>query len=194
MAVEESSAPMLTEDPTGEVAVVAPEVEPGAETEPATPTEPAKPEPGAELAAARAQLAEAQAALAASQAALQTMTSERDVALASAAAASANMAPMQSALADMQRRLADYELGAALAEHGLPASAGTIVKMFFDRDMGGCGYPAPIGSWLTDALKRPELAILVQLRGTSDPRIGTQPVNGGSASHLTPFPSITPRY
>lgn len=141
---------------------------------------------------------------------LSALTSERDALMAERDALVGRMASIQGELsaalarlasydADMlamRAKLASYELGAALADNGLPNQAAGLVSRLYadDARVGGAKTPG-VRAWLAASLADPNhpAAALALMRGpgTSDPS-ARPPVDVHSSS-LSPFPSIGAR-
>lgn len=109
---------------------------------------------------------------------LSAATSARDAAMGQANEAQARIKPLQDEMATMRTRLADYEVGAALANHGLPAQASALVRTLY----ASSGMYHCIQDWLGQYLQSPEGAALVMLKSAvqADPRVAAPAVGGSN--------------
>lgn len=177
------------EVPMEQDAEAAPMVEPAAETSTPAETEAAPAAPAIDHGAL----------LAASEGALTAATAERDALVGRLASVQAELAGALSRLSlvdaemgQMLDKLARYELGAALADQGLPNQAAALVSSLYATARGGGVKTPGIRDWLAAAMTDPAhpasgLA-LMRSAGAVDP--SANPPVDTRASALTPFPRI----
>lgn len=138
------------------------------------------PDPSSEM---RAKLDELSATVDRLTQELSAAVSARDAAMGQASEAQAIVKPLQDELATLRARCADYEVGAALANHGLPPEASALVRSLY----ASSGMYYCIHDWLGTYLQSAEGAALVMLKSAvkADPRVSAPSVGGGNSTLAT---------
>ena len=192
---EAAEMPETSDESVVEVSVEVPQESEQAASDVAPAVEPT-PEP-ADTAADGPALAEPAAELSSVKAELVSVTAERDALVGQMASLTAEVERQKLAMsacdaecAMLREKLANYELGAALADQGLPTSMAALVSTLYHADRSSGTRVPGIREWLPTAMANSAhpASALMMLKGAAPRDPSVNPVVDVKNSSLRPFP------